>query len=112
MSSASQQALSLLETLFEQTVVESNEMFPSHVPQETHQASDHDRMESSSAVYGSPTTDNPRINISALSLDSSDAQQLMHCYQLALNYGVPTARRALAMYQAGLIQTPEEDSNH
>lgn len=40
------------------------------------------------------------LNITALSLDSCDAQELMHCYQLALDFGVPTARRALALYQS------------
>lgn len=40
------------------------------------------------------------LNISALSLESCDAQELMHCYQLALDFGVPTARRALALYQS------------
>ncbi len=39
-------------------------------------------------------------NITTLSLDSCDAQELMHCYQLALEFGVPTARRALALYQS------------
>jgi hypothetical protein len=40
------------------------------------------------------------LNITALSLESCDAQELMHCYQLALEFGVPTARRALALYQS------------
>lgn len=41
-----------------------------------------------------------QINISALSLENCDAQHLVHCYQLALNFGVPTARRAIALYQS------------
>ncbi len=40
------------------------------------------------------------LNITAMSLESCDAQELMHCYQLALDFGVPTARRALALYQS------------
>ncbi len=39
-------------------------------------------------------------NISALSLDHCGSQELIHCYQLALDFGVPTARRALAIYQS------------
>ena len=40
------------------------------------------------------------MNISALSLDNCGAEELMHCYHLALEFGVPTARRALALYQS------------
>jgi len=41
-----------------------------------------------------------KINNSTLSLDSCDAGELMHCYQLAIEFGVPTARRALELYQS------------
>lgn len=40
------------------------------------------------------------INASEVSYDACDAQHLMHCYQLALDFGVPTAQRALALYQS------------
>ncbi len=92
MSSASQQSFSLLETLFEQS-------FPRSLKTPSDQ--------STGESVQSAARDERSINISALSLNSSDAQQLMHCYQLALDYGVPTARRALAMYQAGLVKSVE-----
>ena len=47
-----------------------------------------------------PDSNDKSLNIEALSLDSCGAQELMHCYQLALDFGVPTARRALALYQS------------
>lgn len=46
-----------------------------------------------------PSFDNV-MNVSAFSLDRCDSQELIHCYKLALDFGVPTARRALAMYQS------------
>ncbi len=40
------------------------------------------------------------IKLSAASFESCDANELMHCYQIAIDFGVPTAQRALAMYQS------------
>ena len=95
MSSASQRSHALLQTLFEQ------------IEPETESNQEPNGLNGESVTQSA--TEERSINISALSLDSSDAQQLMHCYQLALNFGVPTARRALAMYQAGLVK-PENQT--
>ncbi|MFK8067100.1 MAG: hypothetical protein AB8D52_02550 [Gammaproteobacteria bacterium] len=48
-------------------------------------------------------------NISALSLDHCGSQELIHCYQLALDFGVPTARRALAIYQSRVALVKNSD---
>ncbi len=60
----------------------------------------HTIMEDTQPTQTSPFFTENGLNISALSLESCDAQELMHCYQLALDFGVPTARRALALYQS------------
>lgn len=45
------------------------------------------------------------LNVSESSFDSCEPQHLLHCYQLALDFGVPTAQRALAMYLSELTDT-------
>lgn len=51
------------------------------------------------------------MNVSAFSLDRCDSQELIHCYKLAIEFGVPTARRALAMYQSDKNQTNKTDNS-
>jgi len=44
------------------------------------------------------------LNLGTFSLENCDAQELMHCYQLALDFGIPAAKRALAQYRRGHIR--------
>lgn len=88
MSISYKEVTELLSTFQEPGTPENN---PSEIPElsstSSSQALDHSIMDSG-------------MNISALSLENCGAEELMHCYHLALEFGVPTARRALALYQS------------
>ena len=80
------------------------------IPEENLSDLSHQKSTNDLQILAQASMDNG-MNISALSFESCDTQELMHCYQLALDFGVPTARRALALYQSRSLSKVNNPEN-